>query len=126
MTVTFAGGIGTIGYGLMSNPGNDRSPGVCQPSKKPSQRRLETPVDVNKHFVQLEREVERMKTLVEGYRKGRREYRWNQLKSMCDCLTGQIRLLDEAGRFLVGKDNMAGLEQTHKLNVSLLQVQPRR
>lgn len=100
MTVTFAGDTGTTAYELMWNPGVDRRGGVCQPFKEPPPSRLRTLEDVNQHFEKIAGEVNRMTSRVNAYREGRSEYSWDELKSMCDCLTGQInQLADAAARF---------------------------
>jgi hypothetical protein len=100
MTVTFAGGTRTTAYELMWNTGVDRRGGICQPYKKPPPQQFKSLEDVNRHFATINNEVNRMTGRVNAYREGRSEFDWDELKSMCDCLTGQInQLADAAARF---------------------------
>jgi hypothetical protein len=126
MTVTFAGGTGTAAYELMWNPGVDRRGGVCQPFKNPPPPRLRTSQDVDRHFATINGEVNRMTGRVNAYREGWSEYSWDELKSMCDCLTGQINQLARAAARFSGKEGESlqrridALRSNHQWNVNEL------
>jgi hypothetical protein len=132
MTVTFAGGTGTTAYELMWNPGVDRRGGVCQPFKQPPPSRLRTLEDVNRHFATINSEVNRMTGRVNAYREGWSEYSWDELKSMCDCLTGQINQLAAAADRFSGKEAegrreyIRAMRSNHQENVDRLnRLRPR-
>jgi hypothetical protein len=130
MTVTFIGG--TTAHELMWNRGADRSGAVCQPFKKPPPQRLKSLGDVNRHFATVNGEVNRMTSRVNAYREGYSEFSWDQLKSMCDCLGGQIAQLEDAAARFSGKEAqslrryIAALRSNHQENVERLnRLRPR-
>jgi hypothetical protein len=125
MTVTLIGG--TTVHELMWNRGADRSGAVCQPFKQPPPRRLRTLDDVNRHFATVNSEVNRMTSRVNAFREGRSEFSWKQLKSMCNCLAGQIDLLEAAAARFKGREAdllrsyIAALRSNHEWNVNELE-----
>jgi hypothetical protein len=127
MTVTFAGGTGTTAYELVWDPAVDRRGGVCEPFKKPPSKRLNSLKDVNEHFAQISREVNRMTGRINAYREGWTEYGWDELKSMNDCLGGQINLLAAAAERFKGKEAegrreyIEVLRSIHRENVERLE-----
>ena len=132
MTVTSAGGTTTTAYELMWNPSIDRRGGVCEPFKKPPPQRFRTLEDVSRHFEKIAGEVTRMRSRVNAFREGYSEFSWDELKSMCDCLTGQINQLAAAAARFSGEEAelrqryIKAVRSNHEWNVNeLYKYRPR-